>query len=368
MLRCILAPLAAAWALSAHAQAPANAPEPAAAGAPRPIYALVLPGADTPFARAADALRQGFFAANKAARSPVDVQVIELAPGADALGALNTARERGARVAVGPLPRPEVASIAALPALPLPVVALNVLDHDNGLPGELILMGLPAEDEARRLVAIALAEFAGRVPGDTARPRFLVLATDAPLERRIAQAYTDALTAAGERSSTLTVRADLLEPLAQQITERKPEAVFLALDARSAALVRSRLPREAFVFATSLANPGNPEASADARALARDLEGVRFVDAPWLIDVAGPGVVGVARPAAPLSALEERLYALGIDAYRVARLWAEGKARFELDGATGFLRLDRARSARVERRPRSAILQNGAIEREDFGR
>jgi outer membrane PBP1 activator LpoA protein len=269
---------------------------------------------------------------------------------------------------VGPLPRAEVASIASLPTLPLPVVALNVLEHDRGLPNELILMGLPAEDEARRLVRIALAEFAGRVPGDTARPRFLVLTTEAPLERRIALAYTDALTAAGERSTTLTVRTDLLEPLAQQIAAGKAEAVFLALDARSAALVRSRLPREAFVFATSLAHPGKPESSAEARALAQDLEGVRLVDVPWLIDAASPGVSGVPRPAAPLSALEERLYALGVDAYRVARLWAEGSTRLELDGATGFLRLDRARSARVERQPRSAIVRNGAIEREDFGR
>lgn len=60
-----------------------------------------------------------------------------------------------------------------------------------------------------------------------------------------------------------------------------------------------------------------------------------------------------------------RLYALGIDAYRLAQAWMTGELRFELDGVTGRLRVDRAQGPRVERTPVWAIYRNGAIERED---
>ncbi|MEG0820697.1 MAG: penicillin-binding protein activator [Burkholderiaceae bacterium] len=356
--RCLPA-LAVFGALSVSAQTPANVTNPA-------TIAVLLPGTDSPLSNAADAVRRGILAANAASGAPATIQMIDLSAGADPIAALGAAATLGATVAIGPLSRTDVGLLAQQPYLPLPVVALNIPSTAVGLPEALVLMGLPAEDEARRVVRIALAEFAGKLPGPSVAPRFLVVEADAPLEHRIAQAYVDALAAAGERSTRLVVQTDKLESLRRQAESGKYEAVFLALDARAAALVRPRLPREAFVFATALANPGNIKTSADAATLAQDLDGLRFVDAPWLIEPDHPALAGVARAKLPLPADEERLYALGIDAYRVALEWSLGRPRFEIEGATGHLVLDRLRSARVERTPFSAVLRNGEIERENF--
>lgn len=360
LLRC-LPWLALAPALSASAQTAANPGNPL-------NIALLLPAGNSPLAAAGDAIKKGVLAANAAAPTPANIQEIDLAPDADPVDALRAAASLGALVAIGPLTRGEVHQLTQQPYLPLPVVALNVVEAEGAVPEQLVMMGLPAEDEARRVVRIALAEFAGKLPGPSATPRFLIIEANAPLERRIGQAFADAIAAQGERSDRIVVEANKLETLRRQAESGKYEAIFLALDARSAALVRPRLPREAFVFATALANPGNVKTSADAATLAQDLDGMRFVDAPWLIEPEHPGFARIARAPLPLPAEEERLYALGIDAYRAAEQWARIRPRFELEGATGHLVLDRLRSPRIVRTPFSAVLRNGEIEREDFAR
>ena len=77
----------------------------------------------------------------------------------------------------------------------------------------------------------------------------------------------------------------------------------------------------------------------------RDLEGVRYIEIPWLaeperVTPAGP-------PRTPYeSPLQERLYALGLDALALAQMFAEPVPpdRVELDGATGHLSLTSART------------------------
>ena len=72
----------------------------------------------------------------------------------------------------------------------------------------------------------------------------------------------------------------------------------------------------------------------------RDLEGVRYVEIPWLAD---PGDSAFARlPRAPFDdPVLERLYALGLDAFAVAELLVNPvpPSRIELEGATGHLSL-----------------------------
>jgi outer membrane PBP1 activator LpoA protein len=137
---------------------------------------------------------------------------------------------------------------------------------------------------------------------------------------------------------------------------------------RDASLIRPRIPRGLPIFATSLVNVGAPSGSPTASALAYDLEGVRFVDMPWLLQPDHPAVMVYPPPARRMTLDTARLYALGIDAFRLAQTWMKGELRFELDGVTGRLRVDRAQGPRVERTPMSAIYRNGAIEREDTPR
>ena len=75
----------------------------------------------------------------------------------------------------------------------------------------------------------------------------------------------------------------------------------------------------------------------------RDLDNVRFVDIPWLVDADAAAFTDLKRPEYPNPTLE-RLYALGMDAFRVAQEFADGTpSRLEFDGATGHLSLDATR-------------------------
>jgi uncharacterized protein len=331
--------------------------------------ALVLPNQQGIFAAAAEAVRQGFFAAHKLSGSTATIQVIEVGDDIEQVGiALAAARDRGVRVAVGPLRRDEVTAIVEGGRAVLPLVALNFPDRDAAAPATMIAFGLSADAEAERVVQVALASFVNLRPGLSTGARTMVLVGAGALDRRIAQAYVNALRAAGEVPATVEVTPATVNRLGRQFETGSYDAVFLALGAREASLLRPRIPRGIAIFGTSLLNVGDPAGSPMASALAFDLEGVRFVDMPWLLQPDHPAVMVYPPVGRPMTLETARLYALGIDAFRVAQVWMKGESRFEVDGVTGRLRVDRAQSVRVERVPMSAIYRNGAIEREEVAR
>jgi outer membrane PBP1 activator LpoA protein len=271
------------------------------------------------------------------------------------------------KAVVGPLLRSGVNAVVEGLAEPVPLVALNFPDRDGAAPPTMIALALSAEAEAQYVVRVALAEFVGtrRAPG--AAPRFVVVAGPGALERRIAQAYVAALRAEGEPPLAIDVAIETPARLASLFDPARHDAVFLALDARAAALLRARIARPILIFGTSLLNATGGATTPEATALAHDLDGIRFVDMPWLLRADGRGARGPLPPA-PLPPELARLYALGVDAYQVAVRWSAGETRFTVDGMMGRLRVDRGAGPRVERTPASAIFRNGAIEREEIGR
>jgi len=348
---------------------PAQASTSSPAGEAASSIALVLPNQRTVFAQAAEAVRLGFFAAHDAAHSTLPIQVIEVDDDASQLqAAIGGARERGVRVVVGPLLRSEVNAVFEGGYARVPLVALNYPDRGDGAPPTMIALGLSAEAEAQYVVRVALAEFVGIRSAPSAAPRFVVLAGPGPLERRIAQAYVSTLRAGGEVPTVVDVTPEGGDRLAKLLDANRHEAVFLALDARAAALLRARIPRPIPIFGTSLLNPGAGAADPEATALAHDLDGVRFVDMPWLVRADAAAAVGGPLPATPMPAELSRLYALGVDAYQVAQRWGAGETRFTIEGMTGRLAVDRGAGPRVERTPAAAIYRNGAVEREEIGR
>ncbi len=74
---------------------------------------------------------------------------------------------------------------------------------------------------------------------------------------------------------------------------------------------------------------------------ANEMNGTRLVDIPWQLQPDHPAVMVYPHPVVAAdqkrSADLERLYALGIDAYRLAREIAAGRTSFVLDGVTGRL-------------------------------
>jgi len=90
------------------------------------------------------------------------------------------------------------------------------------------------------------------------------------------------------------------------------------------------------IYATSLSV--NPRAEAVVNV---DLQGVRYVEMPWFISPDHPAVMAYPQPKVPMSVESERLYAFGIDAFRIALLITKGDPRKSyIDGVTGKIGLE----------------------------
>ena len=302
--------------------------------------------------------------------------------------AWNGAAGRGASVIVGPLTRAEVNALAASllksPADPsgamsIPTtIALNtvtgaidgVADTDVPVPRGFYSFGLPLEAEARAVAGLAWTGNARAM---------IVVQSKTPLGRRAGAAFAAEWKARGGRVTRIesfevfSDRAPDLEPLRERFAmanfsetvRDKPDAIFLAADAAEARIARPYLGNALPVFATSQINDGQRDRVANL-----DLGGIHFVDMPWLLQPDHPAVMVYPRPPLRTTLELQRLYALGIDACRLAQAFATRPApgsRISLDGVTGTLSVstdDRQRGSSatrtVEREPMSAMFLSGA--------
>jgi outer membrane PBP1 activator LpoA protein len=109
-----------------------------------------------------------------------------------------------------------------------------------------------------------------------------------------------------------------------------------------ASALRIALGGRATIYGTSMLNTGAVLGAAPgtAAALIRspDLDGVRLVDMPWQVQPDSVAVMAYPKPA-DLHMELQKLYALGIDAFRLALQLLEGGTEVDLDGVTGRLRL-----------------------------
>jgi len=198
------------------------------------------------------------------------------------------------------------------------------------------------------------------------------VSTSAAWQRRAAKAFVakgrtyglDPVTVELGSTDGFLSASDMAQ-LKKQVVEEKPNAVFCALNADQARQARGLFGSEVAVYGTSQLNP---LALSDWHAADRllDMNGVRLLDIPWQLEADHPAVMIYPRMVVAVdkkrSADLERLYALGIDAFRVARLVAMHRKQFELDGVTGRLIVgfnkDTVHFARIEPQ---AIYREGLV-------
>jgi outer membrane PBP1 activator LpoA protein len=296
--------------------------------------ALLLPLQSPAFAKLADSVRQGVLAAAKS--DPNAHLAITLYSTTDEPNSTFTAYEQalahGNRLIIGPLTRNGVSRIAQRIQPGVPVLALNSPEDNAPLAESLYAFSLQVETEARQIARIVFVD---------GRRNVLTVTDSSLLARRIHAAFADEFVRQGGALSAQfaysTATADLLA-LRESANSAHTDAVFLALDAVRARLVRPYVDGPAQVYATSQVFDGPTERLRDA-----ELNGVRFVDMPWLLQPDHPAVMIYTRPEtpAPIAGDSERLYALGIDAYRIAADMLSGSriAREPLDGVTGRISL-----------------------------
>jgi outer membrane PBP1 activator LpoA protein len=234
------------------------------------------------------------------------------------------------RVVVGPLLRDDLRTLAIADAEIPWTIALNQVDDPSTLPPAVYTFALTVEADGRAIAR--RAQFDGVKSID-------VIAGDPAIVKRLAGAFTSAWVAGGGAppgAFHFDAGSDALTQLRRNLARAPPDAVVLAVDGNEAALLKSfvgALP----AYASGLVF----ERPADA--VVRDLNDVRLVEVPWLVTPDAPELANFPRRDFGSASLE-RLYALGIDAFRVAQSFGnDPPERFELEGATGYVRLEPGR-------------------------
>lgn len=361
------------------------------AWAPARTVALLLPF-EGQFAKAADAVRDGFLAAwfaDQNTETRPTVLVHDTSSG-DIWSVYNQAIEEGAEFVVGPLRRAAVTRLANSAGMPVPTLTLNHADAATSVSADaamtaptsgLFQFALSPESEAR-LVA-EYAWFAGHTSA-------AVLTPVGAWGERVAAAFADAWEDLGgsivEFQSYLSDGSDMSTPVrkllnvddsdaryrslrnvlgsnVKQETRRRQDLdfVFMAAFPRQARQLRPQLEfhqaQDLPVYSTSHIYSGIADPDAD-----RDIDGVVFGDMPWVLDpVASGGALRREVGALWSDSVSAfvRLYAFGADAYRLVgelgKLRAQQYAEFQ--GMTGSLSL--SENNRINRRLMWARFKKG---------
>jgi hypothetical protein len=312
---------------------------------PRQI-ALLLPLSGRAEA-AGIAVRDGFLGAyyEQDASSRPRLRIYDVAA-RDASSSYLQAISDGSDFVVGPLTREEVAGLATLADGRATTLALNFLPDGVTVPDRFYQYALSPEDEARQVARRAIAD--GHVAG-------LTLVPQSDWGRRVQAAFAAEFAAAGgqllDRADYAPDTADFNELLQKLLrTDGKrgsaPRAdaqfIFVAAQPLAGRLIRTQLR---FNYASALPVYATSDIYDPAGASNVDLDGLIFLDMPWVLDPYGPAAAARAsaeRAWPDRAGPRGRLHAFGYDAFRLVgelrRL--RGKSSTPLQGLTGRLDVD----------------------------
>lgn len=345
--------------------------------------ALLLPQ-QGPLASVAKALREGFMAAHyqaqQAGQKPPVIEVYDSSRVSSIDEFYKQAQADGVQLVVGPLEKPLVKQLSARPQLPITTLALNYSEGDQG-SAQLFQFGLAAEDEARevsrRARADGLHRAAAMVPkGEWGERVFKAFRQDweanggtligveyvdqpVALAQQIADLFKLRQSEGRAKSLQSTVGADVA---AQPSRRQDIEFIFLAVTPQQAQQIKPTLnfqyAGDVPVYATSHVF----SASGDKNQY-NDMNGIMFCETPWLLNTTDPLRNQVATQWPQANGSLGRLYAMGVDAYRLAPRLGQLKALPDtrIDGLSGNLGM--GPSQRIERQMPWAKFVSGQVER-----
>ena len=300
-----------------------------------PHIALILPLASKTFGKVADAVKQGFLAgANADGKNAPPFRVYTAEDDTGSLAAqYRRAAAEGAAVIVGGVTR-DGANVMSRESSYLPSLALNAPAgvSDSDLPDRFFYVSLNLDWEAR---------LAARTAANEGLRRVAVVTAGTPLAKRVQDSFEkEWIRLGGEIAVRLAVSGDLSEGtrVTSAMEKATADVTFIAAEMRVARVIRPYLPAGMPVFSTSMTI--DPRADAVENL---DLESVRFMEMPWFVQPDHPAVMAYPKPQEPMPIDYERLYALGIDAWRLAQLVvgaSNAKNIPPLDGVTGRITLD----------------------------
>lgn len=310
------------------------------------FVALILPGKSKLLKPAAEAVKAGVLVSARVhGRSEaLPVRVFETGDAEEeTLAMFNLARSQGAVAVIGPLTRSAMNFLADSAELSIPVLALNSFDDATLRRPNLFSFGLSIEFEVQQMVRLMRAQ-------GVMAPA--VVMAEGPLSARMTQAFIEAWSAEGG-AMPLQIGVNTPRAQAQWLQEKlaAADAVFFAADGRRASQIRPYLPNHLPCYATSQITVG--------RVVPVDLSGVHYLEIPWLAELGDPEYARYGRTRSR-SADIERLFALGVDAWRLADALARGQPVADLDGLTGRLTLMSDGVVAREMLPRIAAIRGAS--------
>ena len=342
------------------------------ASQPLTKIALLLPQSGQ-LASVSRALRDGFMAAHyqaqQAGQNPPGIQFYDSSRRTSLDDFYRQAQADGVQLVVGPLEKPLVKQLNSRSQLPITTLALNYSEGTQG-PAQLFQFGLAAEDEAREVARRAHADGLTRagamVPKGEWGERVLKAFRqewEASGGTIVGIEYIDKPVALAQQVAELVQLRNAGKSGAEQPSHRQDlEFIFLAATPQQAQQIKPTLNYQYAgdlpVYATSHVF----SASGDLNQY-KDMNGVRFCETPWLLEPANPLRQQVSAQWPQAGGSLGRLYAMGIDAYRLTPSLGQLKALpgTRVDGLSGSLSM--SPTQRVERQLPWAEFVNGQIQR-----
>ncbi|MHA6137499.1 penicillin-binding protein activator [Pseudomonas mohnii] len=353
------------------------------ASQPLSKIALLLPQ-DGPLASVGKALREGFMAAHyqaqQAGQKPPAIEFYDSSRLTNLDEFYRKAQADGVQLVVGPLEKPLVKQLSTRPQLPITTLALNYSEGEQG-PAQLFQFGLAAEDEAREVSRRARADGLHRaaimVPkgewGDRVLKAFsqdwqanggsvvAIERVDQPVQ--LAQQIADMFQLRQSEGRAKSLQSTIGSQVAAQPSRRQDiEFIFLAATPQQAQQIKPTLnfqyAGDVPVYATSHVF----SASGDVNQY-NDMNGIRFCETPWLLEANDPLRRQVTAQWPQAAGSLGRLYAMGVDAYRLAPRLGQLKALPEsrVEGQSGSLGM--TQNQRVVRQLPWAQFVNGQVQR-----
>jgi outer membrane PBP1 activator LpoA protein len=273
--------------------------------------ALILPLSSKALGKAAEAAKAGFLAAAELnGKTQFEARVYSADDDANSMALLyRKAVTDGAVAVVAGLTR-DGATIVARESGFLPTLALNTpADLGRADANNFFHITLSLDWDARLAARTAAAEGFRNVA---------VVAGNATMAKRIQEAFEkEWLKLGGTVAARIMFSGDLDDGPKLKTAMEKPDAakadvVFLAADMSVARFARPFLPQGLPVFAT--AQTFDPRAGAVENL---DLDSVKYPEIPWFAERDHAAVMAYARPQDGMPTEYERIYALGIDAWRI---------------------------------------------------
>lgn len=350
---------------SAHLLASLLAQQPERLGIQPSHIGLLLPMSG-PFAKSAAAIRDGFLSAyfqrEKQDYRPI-IQSYDTSNAVDITQVYAQAVKDGAQFIVGPLQKGTIATLLRQrDILTVPTLVLNYTDSDDAEPPEFFQFGLAPEDEARMIAERAWLENHQRalaiIPeGDWGNRiyhafaehwqqlggKVVAMQTYPANTKDLSGPLRQLLNIDASRDRAKALRSTLKTTIKFEVWRRHDaDFIFMVAFPRQARQIPPQLKflyaGDLPVYATSHVFDGRRDANKD-----RDLDGVTFTDIPWLLTPRQFPLHSEIQHLWPETAGQyARLYALGIDAYRLIPNLDSLRASpyQEFPGATGRLVID----------------------------